>query len=107
MEKAYQDGKKAEGKWYTKPLKWLIPPAADDYHGLVSKIKSVAPESVKEVTDAFVDAHHKHINEVTETRKKLADLEKRIGERLSEQGPTINGVETYNSSGYPSLPQWC
>ena len=94
VEAAHQAGLKAEGKWYTKPLKWLIPPAADDYHGLVSKIKSVAPEKVKEVTDAFVDAHHKHVNDVSATRKKLADLEKAIGERLSEQGPTINGVET-------------
>ena len=35
----------SENKWY-KPSGWirkLIPPAADDYHGLISKITSIVP----------------------------------------------------------------
>ena len=80
---AYLRGQKNQGKWYKNPLKWLIPPAADDYHGLVSKLKNIA--GVQEVTDAFVKNHQRHIDDVTNTRKKIADITKKLGIPLDKK----------------------
>ena len=41
---------------------YFVPPAADDYHGLVSKLKGiVSPKAVKKVTDNFIKNHHRYV----------------------------------------------
>ncbi len=70
------EGKKADGKWYTKPIsRWLIPPAADDYHGLVSKLTGI---DTKAVTDAFVNNHHDYVNASTATRQQVKTITKAL-----------------------------
>ena len=80
---AYLAGKAAEGKWYKAPLKWLIPPAADDYHGLVSKLKNIP--GVKKVTDAFVRNHQAHIEKVTKAREDIKKITKKLGIPLDKK----------------------
>ena len=79
---AHIKGQQAEGKWYTKPLKWLIPPAADDYHGLVSKLNI---PGIKKVTDTFIKNHHDHIEKVTEARKAIDKARKELGIDLGKK----------------------
>ena len=68
-------GKRAEGKWYKKPLKWLIPPASEDYHGLVRDLKV---KGVKALTDIFVNNHHDYVNKATKVRSAVARASKGI-----------------------------
>lgn len=84
-----------ESKWY-KPSGWikkLIPPAADDYHGLVSKIKSIPQNLIKEVTDAFVAADHAYKDASTQVRKDVAKFTEDLGLKLSDDFGTIAGVK--------------
>ena len=80
-------------KWY-KPKSWIskiVPPAADDYHGLISKITSIPKKALDSVTKAFVDADHAYKDASTDVRKKVADFQKGLGKKLGDNFGTIAG----------------
>ena len=89
---AYLRGKQARGKWYD-PKSWvgrLIPPAADDYHGLVSKLKNIT--GIDRVTKTYQKNHKQHIDKVTRTRKKIKDITNKLGIPLDKKDVvTLNG----------------
>lgn len=76
-------------------LNLIVPPAADDYHGLVSKIGDlVKPNLIKEVTDAFNKAHVNYVGAATKVRENISAAEK----KLKDAGININksNVATIN-----------
>ena len=62
----------------------LVPPAADDYHGLVSKIKNLP--GVDAVTKAFVESQHKYLQASTDARNNIKD----IRNKLADAGVNLN-----------------
>ena len=105
---AYLAGKAAEGKWYKSPLKWLIPPAADDYHGLVSRLKGIP--GIQKVTDAFVKDHQNHIEKVTQARAQVKEIASKLGIPLDKKnvvtykGNKLNAAQAIQAhvNGFPN-----
>ena len=69
----------------------LVPPAADDYHGLVSKIKNIP--GVNKVTQAFIDNHHSYVNKSTDFRDRVKSLRKGVKDILNDTAVTHKGNE--------------
>ena len=91
-EAAKLAGKAKDPKWYKSPLKWLIPPAADDYHGLVSKIKNIAKGKIESVTNAFERNHHAYVDASTKIRETVKNINKNLSFKLDEKDvATIEG----------------
>ena len=87
-------GKAKDPKWYKSPLKWLIPPAADDYHGLVSKIKNIAKGKIESVTRAFEKNHHAYVDASTKIRETVKNINKNLSFKLDQKDvATIDGVK--------------
>ena len=92
MAAARLRNKQSEKKWYN-PKSWigkLIPPAADDYHGLVSRLKI---PGIKSVTDAFIKNHQAHIEKVTKAREQISSITKKLGTPLDKVVTKFKGVD--------------
>ena len=92
--------------WWKSPSKWvkaIVPPAADDYHGLVSKIKSIAQDKMQAVTDAYVAADHKYKEESTKIRDKVKGLTKALPFKLSGKFGTLGGISITNESAIQAI----
>ena len=92
MAAARLRNKQSEKKWYN-PKSWigrLIPPAADDYHGLVSRLKI---PGIKSVTDAFIKNHQAHIEKVTKAREQISSITKRLGTPLDKVVTKYEGAD--------------
>ena len=110
---SHAKGVAAEPKWY-KPKDWgrlLVPPAADDYHGLLQRA-DIVKES-KPITDAFVSDHHNYLNESTRVRESIANnvnALKKAGIKLSKKGVAeidgqkLNAAQAIQAhvDGYPT-----
>ena len=62
VEEAMLDGKENEAKWW-KPKGWLrnlVPPAADDYYGLIRGIRNIVPEATLEKVGTAFQRVTKH-----------------------------------------------
>ena len=70
----------------------LVPPQAEDYHGLISGLKN--PKQYAEVYNKYMDAQHKFLDRSTEARGKLKDAInalKKSGVKLSDKAATLEG----------------
>ena len=81
LSNAHIEGIKSEGKWW-KPNNWiknLVPPAADDYHGLIQKLKGiVSDDQLTELTDTFVDGHQAYAAQSTKVRESVKKANKAL-----------------------------
>ena len=99
--KDYAEGMKSEPKWY-KPKDWgrlLVPPAADDYHGLLQR--AGLEKHAKAATDAFVRNHHAYVKASTATREAVAKHEnalKKAGVKLSAKNVATIGGQKLNAA---------
>ena len=73
---------------------YLAPPAADDYHGLSSKLhKIVGKENVAKVSKAFIDDHHNYITESQKARKAAKALRTPVKKALNSKAAILKGNE--------------
>ena len=79
VETAKLDGVKTEAKWW-KPKGWiknLVPPAADDYHGLIQKLKGIVPDAdLEKVSDEFIKNHQAYARASTQVRDDVKAINK-------------------------------
>ena len=104
----------ADSAWYKKPFSAFVPPSADDYHGLISKIKDIIP-NIDTLTNEFIDNHHQYIEDSTAARdtfekanKGLNKLDNRKGKAirtpyLSTRFGKIKGVEVNNGQAIQAI----
>ena len=83
-------------RFFNNPLAALIPPASDDYHGLVSKLKGIVDGPlVTKVTDAFVKNHHAYVEASQQARvaskDNISKLEKSLGLKMDQGGIPYKG----------------
>jgi len=57
-------------------ISWLVPPAADDFHGLIGKIDTKGKNRVR---DAFIKNHHEYIRRSDDLRSKVKTLRNALG----------------------------
>ncbi len=106
-------GKSADSGWFKSPSRWLkalVPPSADDYHGLVSKIIKKIP-GIQKVTDAYTKAHHEYVKASTNVRAAVDRANKALGvSPIGRYKGTVAGTNVSNyqaiqaiSKGYESL----
>ena len=79
-------GKETLPKWY-KPSDWtrlLIPPAADDYHGLISLLpKGIDPTNV---TKKFAENFYEYNERITKLREELKEVRKELTDSKIDLG---------------------
>ena len=104
----------ADSAWYKKPFSAFVPPSADDYHGLISKIKDIIP-NIDTLTNEFIDNHHQYIEDSTAARdtfekanKGLNKLDNRKGKAirtpyLSTRFGKIKGVEVNHGQAIQAI----
>ena len=72
-------------------VKWLVPPAADDFHGLISQIGT---KGKKLVRDTFVKNHHNYVQKSQKTRNSFKAIRKALGaDILNNPTVTHKGVK--------------